>query len=93
MIAPLLERAALLRGTVTDGGYGISGYAADETHRVVVDNNRTVIEVTVTSSWVETEPTTGKSTDVGSSDVYLIPLDTATGTVSTVEIVPEGQST
>ncbi len=93
MIAPLLERAAHLRGTVTDGGYGISGYAADESHRVVTNNDRTVVEVTVTRSWIETEPGTGERTDVGLSEVYLLPLDTDTGTVTTVEIVPEGQST
>lgn len=96
-VAKVLERAAMLRKTVTDSGFEITRYSASEDYRLVTGEGRTVVEVTVIRSWVETDTVTREQTDVGDTDVYRLPLQPTTDTripsASTVEIAAEGEQT
>lgn len=93
----ILERAAVLRDSITGSGFEISEYAAEETHRVVARMGRSVVEITVVRTWVETDPSTGERTDVGDTDTYRLPLSPTVASqrvsASTIEIAAEGEQT
>lgn len=93
----VLQRAAMLRKTVTDSGFKITGYRADEDYRLATREGRTVVEVTVIRRWVETDTVTSERTDVGDTDVFRIPLqpeiETPALSAPTIEIATEGEQT
>lgn len=90
----ILERSAMLRGTITDAGFDVAEFSEQETHRFVRREGRRTLEVRVTRSWVEVDRSSGERTEVGGSDIYRFPMATQSSSLVTppVDIASEGES-
>ena len=100
----MLDRAMMLRETVTSAGLEVTDSAADVATEVtnIADApggpKRFLVKTTIERTWVEYDPTDGTSTDVGTTDTYDYVV-TEAGTqsdskvkVDSYKVTPEGQA-